>query len=268
MTTPAAWHTIGWSGGDPSTRNVDPRILGDGWGKFVHRRVWPLERAGFRAHWPHNVFGCLAGENMQLDQYLHARRSGPKWLTEGFVEAWRPVVNGGSKVIAYLGQIPQDADFKKREGRGKVDDWLRRVESSLRPILDAGMELAIDGAAGEPPDSPTYWLLGLLKSLGTQVHIEFRPQYLSWHWQRWPIVITDDWWRKTVNDDTYLPAYMLGPVTRVIHDPPEGETWATYGQWGPPLCASIIRDGHTPTVSPDWFLARPGLSWSGFMGGH
>lgn len=271
---PVLCFQVGWTMNSPVTRNVDPQLFTGGWYGFVEREIFPLlSRFPGSEICIRNPGGCLAGEDMQLDQLLNAKAAGLAWLFDDFVPAIRQVTAMGRKVHVYLGWTGGDRDFEKLGAHTKADDWLRRAERSLRPVFDAGAFPVLDVVGGLPLihelSGLAIWTRARIGGCG----IESRPRKDCPHWHTWPgIWTTDSWWRRS-NPDLHpdmrdaAPDAMLraARVIRMIETPPDGEDWAGYPRWCPPLVREIRADGHVPAVYHGYFRDRPQLTWSQFV---
>lgn len=107
-------------------------------------------RDGFDAIELHNPFGCLANEEMLATQFLDARRAGLDWLTEGFTEAWKPVVNAGIEVIAYPGSLVLSEKLTRMAVTGGPA-FNQEVMENFRPMCEAGCSIALDSQHKMPP---------------------------------------------------------------------------------------------------------------------
>lgn len=174
------WEQIGGSTVNDAVRNVGWSMHQVGWQGYVDGRFAQLQQMGVKRIFLHNPFGILNSEPyFQFDQYIHAQEAGLTWLTEGFVEAWRPITQQGVEVIAYIGTMFSDPDFV-----GLSDDqFIDRVVRSLRPLIDAGMSVGLDSIVGETQTSRPFMVAQALRNSGIRVYAENRPprDFTWWH---------------------------------------------------------------------------------------
>ncbi len=248
---------IGGSSTDIEDRRVAWGLRQRGWEGFVRLVVRPQLDAGVRRIQIHNPFGALPDEPMQFDQYIHARSAGLTFLTEGFVEAWKPVIEGRYtdgepvEVIAYLGKLPDDPDFQKLLDAGDTTGWLARAVVSLSLPLEAGMSLGFDASASAAEQSPTHRLTELLQSLGIRIYIEARPYKYTPHWFDNNVIITDRFWKRS--DPLEHPGdsgkwaagndQLTGEIVRIVF-PKHAEDPVN---WRLDL-RRVLDDGHTASV--------------------
>jgi hypothetical protein len=178
-----------------------------------------------------------------MDQYLHAKDAKLNWLTQGFVEAWKPVTASGVEVIAYFGMLEGDPDFA---GAG----WKQRFLDSVKPALDAGMSIALDSAAMAPAGSITHQAAQMLRQMGVEVYIEARPTAGYTHWYDYNVISIDSFWDRS-DPDRFADAYIWAPtsalkreVMRIIFSSPTGLTWSQSG-WVGAYSNDVIKSGHT-----------------------
>jgi len=247
---------IGGSSPNVKQRRVGFGVAELGWRGFIGRYVQPQIDWGVRRIQLHNPFGTLPNEPMQFDQYLHAREAKLRFLTEGFVEAWKPITSGQSgpkiEVIAYLGKLEQDPDFEKLREEGRPGEWLARAVVSVGPVLEAGMSVGLDSAAISSPDSMTARFAEVLRGLGVRVYIEPRPHVDYTNWHSYHVFATDTIWKRT---DPAVYGKKAGPKAR--NEQLTGEIVRLVRNWGDeprPLewymeqYREILADGHTPAV--------------------
>ena len=256
-----AWLNIGGSDSDPRFRRVGWDIRKTGWRGYVKRYVEPQLAWGARRITVHNPFGTLPDEDMQFDQYLHARRARLRWLTGGFVEAWRPITaREGVEVICYLGAMSSDPDFNEPAKTDPVAGWQPRFWASVQPALSAEMNVAFDASSGSALDSPTCRAMRLLEERGVKTYIEARPLKSMPHLWKYPVYSTDTFWHQSDpardaeaarwaarNED------LTNEVIRIITAPPPGKTWAQSG-WIAPYIRAILEDGHSAAVPVDMLI--------------
>lgn len=138
-----ATYTIGNSDTSDAKRRVGWDIERIGWDGFVHRHIARDLRDGFAAIELHNPFGTLANEEMLATQFLDAKRAGLDWLTDGFTEAWSPVVKAGVEVISYPGSLILSDRLNQLAVSGGPR-FNNEIMESFRPMCEAGCSLGID----------------------------------------------------------------------------------------------------------------------------
>lgn len=207
-----SWHPIGASSPKAENRHVGWGITTQGWESFVRFHVAPNLKLGVRRVMIHNPFGHEPlTEPMAFDQYVEAKEDGLLSLTRGFVDAWKPVVEGfytdgePVEVICYVGSIDIDDDFKSiREGEptGWSAAWLRRAFDSIEPALASGMSIGFDSSSDLPEESAEFRFMQLLESLGHRCYVESRPLAAAPHLWDSPVISTRRHWFRS-DPDTY-----------------------------------------------------------------
>lgn len=229
-----SFYNIGWSSRWPENRHVGRGIKEDGWSEFVARQIVPDLEWGVRRFQLHNPFGDDGEWPMELDQYLRSQEAGLDWLTEGFVEAWRPVTageyTGGEpvEVIAYMGTA-RLSPFEDLEAADDWPAWLERAERSVEAPLRAGMTLAFDSFSGAGPDSFSHRFVRRLRQRGVRVYIETWPRREASHWYDTNIVVAEKWWQRNHSRSSVAARRQLtGEVVRLMAKPlqatPDAET--------------------------------------------
>ena len=181
------WANVGWSTNNSLTLNVNRILFVEGWKSYIRKQVLPQLRWGVRRFQVHNPFGTRAGTVMQFDQYLEAQQRGLTWLTEGFVESWKKVIEGHYtngepvEVIAYLGAINLDPDLTVLLREGDLEAWQQLVDDSVQPLLDAGMSIGFDSASRLDADEIEFQYIKQLEESGTEVYIESWPDASKTH---------------------------------------------------------------------------------------
>ncbi len=244
-----AWNLIGWSSPKPTDRCVGMDLKRTGWRGFVRHVIEPQIRWGARRIALSNPFGCLPGEDMQFDQYLHAKDQKLAWLTNEFAQAWLPVTESGVEVVCYLGKLKDDPSFPllstDRAG------WERRFWESVQPALDAKMTVALDASAGDHAEA--YHAADLLEAKGVKVYVEPRPNVNAPRWLSYPFFTVDTFWERSNparHPDSAWGARderLTGEIIRIITEPPRGATWKARG-WLEPYARRIMADNHTVAV--------------------
>lgn len=242
---------IGGTNTIAADRNVGWNIKTQGWSGFISQYVQPQIDWGVRRVMLHNPFGSLEGQHFRADQAIAAREAGLNWLLDDFVSAWAPVIAQGVEVVAYVGSPMNDPSFDGLDDRA----WWDRVLDAFDLPLQAGMNIGLDMSLAANPGSRDWAFVEEVRTRGLDVYGEPRPPEAALHW-RSSRLFAEDWiWQDTnpeFNPDTYWAArdsQITGEVTRLISRPPEGETWATMGIWGPAYARAIMRQGHVAALS-------------------
>ena len=241
------WETIGGSTHDVSKRRVGWEIDRIGWQGYVNSRVAHLRSLGMRRHFMHNPFGTLPDEDFQFDQFIHAQDAGLNWLTTGFVQAWKPLIDSGMEVICYIGKLAHDPDFTSLTD---LHAYMARVKRSIQPLIDAGCSIGLDSIVGNDVNSREYMVAEMLRQSGVKVYNENRPPRVYTHWHNFNGVYYDDGYilsQPHVNPDLHWGAsndLLTGEILRFTHNPPTGTTFLAPG-WRGPAVMRILADGHT-----------------------
>jgi hypothetical protein len=252
-----SWQTIGNSSNVVADRCVGADIKRRGWTGYVRRVVEPELAWGCRRFALHNPFGCLPDENMQFDQYLHAKEAGLDWLLQDFVEAWRPLTQRGIEVICYLGTTVDDPVFE-RLFKEDPAAWERRVWTCVQPALDAGMTIALDYSSTTHEGENC--IATLLQERGVKIYCEPRPRADAPRWFKVPVITTNAFWKRSnpeAHPDSKWAArndQLTAEIIQIVHLPPPGKTWDTPG-WAEPDTKAILTEGHT-AAAPIHILMR------------
>lgn len=238
---------IGWSSNVVADRDVDWNIKSEGWSGFVNTHVKPALTWGVHRVELHNPFGALPNENMQFDQYLEAQAAGLTWLTDGFVDAWKPITSSGTEVICYLGDLEDDTDFTSLSS----DQWFERFWASAKPCLDAGMSIGFDAVVLQGPNSIEYKGVQAVQAKGVKVYVESRPLLWTQNWWSYNIYSINSWWLRS-NPALYEDAKpwaapnssLTGEILRLV-DPPAGHSWSDASAWLLPEIKGILADNNS-----------------------
>jgi hypothetical protein len=245
------WETIAKSSTIAADREIGWNIPEYGWGWYVTHRFADLQDLGAQRVLLHNPFGSKPFEPYyQFDQYLEALENPNPNLTQGFAEAWRPITDAGTEVIAYLGKLPGDPDF---ENLTDFNQYMDRVMRSIDPILRAGMSIGLDAPVIAGVTSRTWMVVEALRNSGVRVYAENRPEATSTWWHDVNGVYYNDgyissspainpgmWWAAT-ND------MLRGEIVRFLAHPPTG-LGVTDPGWRGPESIDILLEGDTVAV--------------------
>lgn len=259
------WETIGGSSNDVSKRRVGWGLDTIGWSGYYNGRIAPLRAIGLRRLLLHNPFGTLPNEGYQVDQYLHAQQAGLTWLTNGFVQTWKPVVDSGVEVIAYIGSLWDDPDFIALENNPRA--YMQRIIASIKPFTDAGITIGLDSIVYQGVDSYSMMFAEMLRQSGIRTYAENRPPIGSTWWHNFDGIYHDQGYHYSQPDldpiGTHTaPNYMLrGEIVRWTADAPPGYTFEQLG-WRGPAVVRILAENNTAATDLDvirregWTLAQ------------
>lgn len=259
---------IGGTIGDPARRNVGRHQVGDaGWSGFVDSRARDVYAWGIRRFWLHNPFGTLKDEVMQFDQYLDAREAGLDVLTEDFVQAWRPVVQGRFgepvEVISYIGVAdPDDDRLADTMAHGVPANTLSMMLRCIQPFLEAGTSIGADAATPLSDDGVSFHFYKYLEAIGVPVYVESRPQKANPRWAEFPVFAENHWWHRS-NPDRFqdsgrwaMPdAALTREVIRWIRDYPGRATDQAVVDDVIRRTREALLEGHTVILRTDGLRA-------------
>jgi len=264
-----AWENIAHTTRNETTRNVRRSMLEGGWPGFVRRFVRPSLNWGVRRYMLHNPFGDKTGWPMDADQYLEAKEAGLTWLTEDFVEAWRPVTQGKYtggepvEVIAYAGSFRDTREFRELKRQGKIDAWHDLAMKTLKPFLDAGMSIGLDAASDAKADDPVVTLAERLQARGHTVYIEAVPPKSATHWKDFPTIALKRFWERADRTDG---AYKRPGVMLINgHSRPED---ARGMQWLVDMTREALDKGHDVALPVRWIKNNTDVSAAGLLAGR
>jgi hypothetical protein len=233
-------------------------MLPNGWQGLVDSVIKPQIAMGYKRFIIHNPFGLGPTGEMQLGEYLYAKQAGLSWLTDGFVQAFKPLTDAGIEIIGYLGTQSSDPEFMRLLNSGDIAGWNQRFWASVQPLLDAGMSIGFDGAVGFSDSNPLYADAQKLRSMDVNVYVESRPIKYEPYWANFKVISTEaDWTRfdPRTHADAALWAIpqerVTGEVVRWEAMPPTGATWNTHG-WIVAGTDKILEEGYTAAVPVDY----------------
>ena len=188
---------IGHSSINAANRRVGWNLAEQGWDGFVENQIQPVIDSGVRRIMLHNPFGVNGTGAMQFDQYTEAQDAGLDWLTDGFVEAWKPITDSGVQVIGYIGSPRLDPDSRVFEDAGDWAGFLAFAAENTDPLVAAGMDVGYDAAGVAHADSFTARYAEVLEGGGTEILVEPRPSAGFFHWYDNAVISTVDFWEQS-----------------------------------------------------------------------
>jgi hypothetical protein len=213
----------------------------------------------------------MPDEIMQLDQLLHAHDAGLEWVDRDFVETWKPITEAGIEVIAYFGDANGDPDFQKLiDPATHSKAWFDRFFTSIKPALDAGMSIGLDGSATISEDSLVYQAICRLRAMNVPVYVEPRPNK-NFRWAiNFPVISVDAFWHLSnpAENNGAIPwavrnDEMTNDVIRFVQTPPAGKDW-NKRDWFPVTIRQILAEGHTAAINFN-SLMRDGVDPFGLL---
>lgn len=223
---------------------VHPYILDGGWEKFIDLVVEPELEWGVSRILLYNPFSGQKG-NPQFDQYQNAKNAGLA-TTQGFFEAWKPIIDRKIEVIAYYGNL-SDKDFTKR--RTAPGDYAYRIIESVRPILNVGMSVAVDEFVSYGFHTPEYSSLLFVEELcrpGSKLYFEGWPFASCDNLFRHNFIFIDQVWYEAPKFEVNAKLGQLtGEIIRWADRVPD-ITFDDKAKWHADRYRQIIADGHTP----------------------
>lgn len=268
----------GWfiaSGSSSAVRGVQWLDPAKGWRGFVENRLRPQINLGQRDFLLHCPFGRddparqqpVGGKSIQtlyrFDQYLVARQHA--WLTDGFVEAIRPLTEAGSQIVIYLGTLIGAPEFDLSQ-RGTRAVW-RRLVDSLAPVIEAGCDLAIDTLPFVREGDLAYELVRWLRSLGVRVYAEPTPQqgFEAWaasdlivDYQQWQNVLNPQYWKPSASFAGFVPpAELSGEVVIGVWGAKPAK-YVSYATWYRDVVPPLLAEGRSVVANLTHYFAAGG----------
>lgn len=207
---------------------------------------------GFQRVLVHNPFGhspfvthsdgCTDG-GMVFDQYLNAQTETP-WLTNDFVSYWKPYVDSGLEVIAYIGSLDEvdnldNASCAQIALQNNSSAYWTRAFQAIQPFLDAGMSIGLDASVATNNASFTYQMAQRLRAMGVRVYVESIPTRTNPHWAEFPFIIDNDLWWFSTQPWAMPLSSMKSDIYRFIKYPVQD---AEVGK-------QVMRDGYTASAN-------------------
>jgi hypothetical protein len=242
---------------------VPAAVAEGGWPKFIDSIQPEIQWMRDGGYAPriiiHNPFCYRVGADYELDQYQEAQRAGLPTVKD-FARSWQKVASD-VEVIGYLGHA-HEPDFQ-RHLPSKPVTWANKAWDNVKPLLDAGMSIALDATCGAKLNTPEYesidYWQSLAKQYNRQVIIECRPLRFCPHLHDWPSITVEGFWQlmeEQIKADG--DAHWAQPKEGLTGEVMRWQAIPT-GGWGGPgwevagrLAADVRRiqgEGHTPIVA-------------------
>ena len=253
---------IGGGSSDASARMINQVSLANGWSGFVSNMIQTDLAWGVKRIELHNPFGILPTDTIYpADQFLEAQNAGLHWLTDDFVQAWKPVTASGVEVIGYIGNPEYDASFQPLVSDPAA--WQARFDASVAPLVQAGMSIAFDMGQGMTQGDLFTQALDRLRAQGVKVYLETRPPEFSPYQLTFPVINVNgfDANNPYVDPQEYWGAKnseLAAGVLQLIQSPPPGTSW-TDRDWLIGATQSIMRDGDSVGIAT-WVMREAGVS--------
>jgi hypothetical protein len=257
---------------DLTNRTVVPDYLQNGWTPWVDQLIDPLIDQGYTRFHLHLPFGVETPLYWDLDAFLKAKEAGLNWLTDDFVQAFKPITAQGHEVIAYIGTEDDGAGFGTTDAQ-----WFARFWAAFQPILDAKVSVAFDAGVLRPEQHNLYAAAQMLRARDIKVYVEARPLKANEQWGNFGVFSEEVWWQRSDPNqsadaaDWALPDEQLtGEVVRWVFFPPEGYDINDPG-WRVSQVQDVLRDGHTVSIYPSLHIDNVDLFWllaraNGYLG--
>jgi hypothetical protein len=200
----------------------------------------------------HNPHGWVVGKEYALDMVPILQAAGGiyKGLVDGFAPAMRPLIADGHIVDVYLGKLDcEGMKTKPIAGNRRVpldlDDYLRRLATSLKPYVDAGVRRVYVDASALIPCAGREWatMMMINEWFPDGMGVEARPVNAPW-WETSAVYSLDSHWIISRNWPGASPDKAFGDdVVRVCNE---------YLHQGPDVAVAAIEkvqaEGHTAGV--------------------
>lgn len=261
-------------GNAPWVNNTHPHginalILEGGWNKFIAERVqpvlqWAMESGKRPRLQLYNPFsgkveaGPSGHVGPQFDQWTHAKNAGLPTVRD-FAEAWRPIT-AVADVDVYYGKL-DDKDFARRTAPDKLDDWARRFQDAISPLVNAGMSAVIDMFTDYQPLSIEYKAVIFADAqLVRPMKFEGWPLVTCPHLWRHDYVFTQHVWREApkfaVNANL---SSLTGEIIRWFNEIKWLGSDEATAKSVLDFAWAVQGDGHTPLV-PAEHMMRAGIN--------
>ncbi len=247
---------------------LHPEHVERGWNFQFQVSVGSAEALGCRCHILHRPFGDLQPGDMQFDMPPVLMRDPDRRyarLVRTFDEFWGPMVASGRRVMAYYGAIQLSHGLRGL----RADEWLQRVSETLRPAIEARVEIGFDASSPLAASDPHWKVLDWVRAYtGRNIWIESRPLAAHTHHHGCHCLSIDSTW---TSPHFQPPLYatrqqITGDVGRLILIPqnqgePEEEYLVRLRRELPIAVRKVQADGCIPILPDIGWLDRkiPGL---------
>jgi len=254
-----ACKVVGGSSNDASKRRISYPLWEKGWKGFIKDEVFPLLGLGFTRISVHNPAGAMLSEEMQADQFIHAKETGCGWVEDGFVEYWRKITGSGVEVAMYLGMLKNDPNFVSlAAGRLTKDDWLKRVYESYALVLDAGCSVCFDALFDVREDTPEFRFFQLINSLGVKTYLEPIPHKDNPYMYKANFIITEQLYKHKDASWAADELVLTGEKIRLLNQPydPTDIGWKNEAAWLPQWINDCRSKNYSCLLGPGGMLER------------
>jgi hypothetical protein len=246
---------VGGTSNDASQRTIGYPLREKGWRNFIRDHVFPTIGLGFKRMSLHNPAGTLPNEQMQADQFIHAKEAGMTWIEDGFVDNWSKITSF-IEVNCYLGMLKDDFDFKNRIERKDFAGILERLYQSYRLPLMAGMNICFDALFDVSETSPEYSFYKFMTSIGVKCIVEPTPHLNNPHLYSAHFIITEQLYQNR-GADWYPPENKLtGEKIRLLNQPYKSSfyqgttSWTNEAEWLPFWLQDCRRTNYSCMLAP------------------
>lgn len=258
------------SGGNPDVRFTQFINSKTGWRGFVNQPDFKKQLdAGVRRFLIHMPFGREKDVRQQLvngqkfdtfyrfDAYQQAVAANLPWLTTGFAEEFKALVDNGCQVIAYMGTLAGSPEFEVASGIARRQ-WL---DGSIEPTEDAGCDYAIDTACRAPSGHYCTNIVDAMRRKGTRVYCESMPRIEADHWCKGDVISSETQYQAAVGDVKRValcdPSKIVGELVRGLWDPAP-QPFKNYADYYKAVVPEVLKAGHTACLQLRHYLNQGG----------
>lgn len=258
------------SGGDDTVRYVQFLTKKTGWRGFVNHRDFQAQLdAGITRFLLWMPFGrekemrkqTVAGHTfdtlLRFDAYQQAVAANLPWLTENFVEQFRPLTDKGIQIIAYMGSLAGSPEFEVESGIVRRQ-WL---DASIDPFEDAQCDYAFDTAVRAPIGHYCTNIAAGLRRKGTRVYCEAMPMQAYPHWLQGDVMSSEEQYQAAcVPGNRGIlcdPKEIVGELVRGVWNPPP-PPFKNFAEYYRAVVPEILKAGHTACIQARHYLLQGG----------
>lgn len=198
------------------------------WKQFVEAYINPQRKLGVNRFLLYMPFGqeitlrtqvvnrIKFDTRLRFDQYQQALATGLTYITEGFVEAIRPLVDDGCQVIAYTGTPGGAPEIERRR-------WDRKkfLYDCLAPFRAANCDIAIDSACRSPAGDYVDQLANQIRTqTAAKVYCESMPRVEAAQWAKGDVISVEEQYQNALiksNQNILVdPAKIDGEIIRLF----------------------------------------------------